>query len=351
MTSSTTIHRLKDIVKVVLLLFVLVLHGQFLEEPVKEGLAAPFRPLIAKHKNYSKNAYLERIHFQAKKNEESAQTITRKGELLIRKNAPATVLVCHGYMCDKHDISFFRFVFANYNVMTFDFRAHGQAVDGQYCTLGKEEAFDVMGAVSYLNSRPEVANKPIIGYGFSMGAVSAIEAQAKKPLFEGMILDCPFDSSDNLLKKGLNQLTFSFLGYEFRVPGRSLLEKYAYSPYVQSLLKAMLRAIAKWDATKTETLIKRVAPVDSIERIEIPCFFITCKNDEKVSVNAVNSIYLGAKGYKRLWITNGRRHFDSFFYNPEKYVYKVNKFINQVLEGSVYQRTLAKVVADPEDQV
>ena len=40
-----------------------------------------------------------------------------------------------------------------------------------------------------------------------MGAAAAIIAQAReKNLFDAMMLDCPFDSTDKLIERGINQL-------------------------------------------------------------------------------------------------------------------------------------------------
>ncbi|MBN1549566.1 hypothetical protein JW872_02795 [Candidatus Babeliales bacterium] len=353
MKRTTTMTKLKNLTKVLLLLFVVSSQGQFVRKGLESAPAIPTAtipdiPVTEEMVNHQ-DAAIERITFQAKAHEASDEMITRNGYFVKRKNAPATILVCHGYMCDKFDIAFIRTIFSKYNCMTFDFRAHGEGIENQQCTFGKEEAFDVIGAVEYLKTRPEVAGKPIISYAFSMGSVSSIEAQAREPMFDAMILDCPFDSSDNLIKKGLSNLKLNILGYEFKLPGQRMLQKYAYSPYVQSLLKAMLKAVAKFDARDINTNIMPVTPVTSASKISVPCYFITCKNDEKVSVEAVTSVFSKTTGYKRLWITNGRRHFDSFFYNPEKYMYEVNTFVQKAIKGSLKHDHSAKIFADPDE--
>ncbi len=61
-------------------------------------------------------------------------------------------------------------------------------------------------------------------------------------------------------------------------------------------------------------------------------FFIHCKNDEKISVYAIKAVYESAGcAYKELWLTNGRRHFDSYFYNPEKYIKEIRGFMDKVV--------------------
>ena len=101
------------------------------------------------------------------------------------------------------------------------------------------------------------------------------------------------------------------------------------------------------DGLHINTHIMPVNPVESIEAVSVPCLFITCKNDEKVSVDAVTAVYAGKPGYKRLRITNGRRHFDSFFYNPEKYAYKVHQWIEKFLNGDFKNKVQEKIVQDP----
>lgn len=307
---------------------------------------------LQKQKKYLNGGTMELVSFYAQEAEDTHKGLIRNAILYKNPKARATVLVCHGFMCNKNDISFLRrYLFDRFHVMFFDFRAHGEKVDAdQCCTFGKDEAYDVVGAVNYLKSRTDLHGLPRIAYGFSMGAVAAIQAQAlDDTLFHAMILDCPYDKSENLIKQSLAKLKISFFGYTFDLPGRSLLEKYAFHPYVQSVLKTLLKSVANMDATGTNSFMYPLSPVDSIKQVTVPCFFIHCRNDEKVSIDSIKNVYSNAPGYKRLWITNGRRHFDSFLYNPDKYVYKVNRFITAVITGQWLKKQQAKIVADIND--
>ncbi len=305
------------------------------------------------NKPIKEEAIVEHVMIYSQENKDSNKKINRKAILVRHKQAEATVLICHGFMCDKHDVSMLRSLFKRkkYNLMTFDFRAHGEDIDGQYCTFGRDEAFDVIAAAKFIKNHPQLKDKPVYVYGFSMGAVAAIEAQAKDPsLFKAMILDCPFDSSENIIKKGLDNLKVSLFGYEFEIPGRSFLQKYAFHPYIQTLVKVVLKSVAKLDDYNIRTHIFPLNPVETVKKITIPCFFIHCKNDEKVTIQAVESVYNGAAGYKRLWITNGRRHYDSFFYNPEKYTKQVRNFLDQVLSGELFMHSREMIFEDEEEE-
>lgn len=311
-----------------------------------------FGRVLTKKKEIKNGTIMEKIAIYPQESYESSNTITRNGLLVTHPNAKATVLVCHGFMCDQHDSGIFRSMFkrSHFNVMTFDFRAHGKDGQGQCCTFGHDEALDVIAAAKFIRNHPILKTLPVFVYGFSMGAVSAIEAQSMDDsLFDAMILDCPFESSEKIIKTGLNGLKFSLFGYEFEAPGRELLEKYAFHPYVQSLVKTVLRLVSQMDATQVRTYFYPIHPAESAKNITVPCFFIHCKNDEKVSIDQVKRVYSSAAGYKKLWLTNGRRHCDSAIYNPEGYAYKVREFYNHVMDGALVYLPQESVEEDPED--
>jgi pimeloyl-ACP methyl ester carboxylesterase len=304
---------------------------------------------------YLNGGHMEEVVFHSYLVGEKDKPVVRTGILYTNPKAKATVLVCHGFMCDKIDAGFLRkFLFNDYNVFIFDFRAHGAHIKPEHCcTFGRDEAFDVLGAVQYLRNRPDLADLPLFAYGFSMGAVAAIQAAAfakvnlNKDIFAGLILDCPYDNSQNVIKRAIENLKFTILGFTFNLPGKSLLERYAFNPWVQWVLKTALKTIAHLDATATNTYIYPVSPARSLKNIYSPCFFIHCFNDEKVTVQAARNVYASARGYKRLWITQGRRHFDSIFYNPEKYVRKVNRFMEQALNGELERKAKKqKILSD-----
>lgn len=303
--------------------------------------------------NFTKKSTLPTIEYitlQVPESSDTSHFIERKGILTHYQNAQATIVLCHGFMCDKYDTGILRQLFPKglYNVFTFDFRAHGEASHNQWCTFGKNEAHEVITAGTFIKNHPALKNKPVFVYGFSMGAVAAIEAQAQNStLFNGMILDCPFSSSENVIKKGLENAKITILGYKFGLPGKYLLEKYAFHPYVQMLVKYTLKCIANFDSKNINTIIYPLYPVETIKKVSIPCFFIHCRHDEKISTDDAKAVYHNAQGFKRLWITNGRRHYDSLFFNPEKYRFQVRQFLQEVLDGSYLQQPKEHIWEDP----
>lgn len=289
----------------------------------------------------------EDVTFYAQKEAGSKEYNARKGYLTIRPDAKATVLALHGYTSNKEDANALRLLFPDYNLMVFDFRAHGENIEGQLSTMGADEVFDIFGAVSFLKSRKDIGHLPIIGYGFSMGAATGIEAQAQDPnLFIASIYDCPFDKSENIIHRGFDKLKIKLFGYEFDFPGRNFLERHAFNPYVQTVLQFLFRKFAKMDASQINTMMKPISPMESIKKIKTPIFFIGCVADEAVPIASVKRIYENAPGKKKLWVTKGKGHFRSFFNNPEDYRKQVTEFINSVLSGEIAQAKPSEEVLD-----
>ncbi len=310
--------------------------------------SAPDQNSETKKLKYLSDATQENISFPVRENVASQKTFIRRGILIKRPKAKATILICHGYMCDKYDVNFLHVMFKDYNSLSFDFRAHGEDKEGQCCTFGRDESYDVIGAVRFIKNHPELKKLPLFVYSFSMGTAAAIIAQAReKNLFDAMVLDSPFESTDKLIERGIDKLKISLFGYEMAMPGSSILKTYAYNPYVQSLLKQIMRAFTKIDTIDVNTCISPVYPEEAIKYVTIPCFFIGCVNDDKAPEEAVLAVYRGAKGFKRCWIDrDGEKHMDTIFKQMHKYFYKVNRFLSKVLDGAYLKKKKEKITRD-----
>jgi len=323
-------------------------------ENAKQDPVEFFAQHIDEMKRYMQTFKVESISFPVQQHERSDAVFTRKGLLALRPNALGTVIICHGYTHSKHEAFFFRTLFPHFNVLVFDFRAHGELIEGQYSTIGSEEIFDVFGAVQFVKTHPQLKNKPIIGFGFSMGAVSLLQAQAHfKDMFDLLILDSPFDSSSDCMENCIDRLlTYRLFGKTYRFPGKWLIMKSLYNPRLVPLMKPLFRWASGLNVTLVKTKFLPVIPIQKAPDIQIPCFFITCEKDNKVPVESVSRLYEAVQSpYKRLWITGGYKHCGSCLFNPELYSYRVNKFIQAVLSKGwskptkIYdERVLSEVV-------
>jgi len=330
--------------------FLCIIHGLFIGTVVQA-----FTPLgnidlqgfedLSVIKQQVQNVKFEDVIFDAFVDGSKTATLQRRGILVRRSYALGTVLICHGYLGCKRDAIAFKHLFPLYNVMSFDFRAHGDDREGQVSTIGRDEAFDVIGAVQLIKADPLMRDKPVIVFGYSMGAVSAINAQAMdQTLFDAMILDCPYDSTDAAMKRGLDEhMHVTLFGKKIMLPGKQFILDHMYDETAQVITNFLFRSIVKLDCNKVTTKFVRVTPVESVKKITVPCFFIHCENDKKVPIHAVEQLYNNKPGFKRLWITKGKQHFGSYLHNPELYWYKVNKFLTKLHQDDIQARQQAKI--------
>jgi alpha-beta hydrolase superfamily lysophospholipase len=101
--------------------------------------------------------------------------IPARGEVV----SDRTVILCHGLASQKaNQVVLARgFVPHGYNVLVFDFRAHGES-GGQLTSYGDLERRDVLGAVRYLLAHRPDQSRFIYGVGISMGGAALIAAAA-----------------------------------------------------------------------------------------------------------------------------------------------------------------------------
>lgn len=285
---------------------------------------------------FSDQVRVQNIQLQVPEKEGSSNILVRKGIVVRVAQPQATVILCHGYQSDKFRSVFFSRLFPECNAIAFDFRAHGEQAQGQFSTIGGDEAQEVFAAVHYAKQDPQMKDLPIIAYGFSMGAVAAIQAQAQKPVFDAMILDCPYDSTNSALSRSVGT------GYIYNI-----IKKYLYSDRARPIMRFVFQHVTKFDPNQVLTKYLLVEPEKMIEKITVPVFLIRCDNDKRVPLDAIMKVYNNKKhGFKRLWLTAGRWHFDSFDFQATQYWYRVHKFVTMFLQKTLSKVEQAKIIDD-----
>jgi fermentation-respiration switch protein FrsA (DUF1100 family) len=102
----------------------------------------------------------------------------------------AAVILCHGYISNRSQLLDQAAVLARqgFGVLLYDMRAHGNS-GGNLFTRGWLEVNDLLGAVAYVQSRPNVDPNRIGVYGFSIGGQVAIRAAAQTDKIKAVIAD------------------------------------------------------------------------------------------------------------------------------------------------------------------
>ena len=212
-----------------------------------------------------------------------------------RRNAPRdpmwgkrTVIACHGLAANKSNQLILARAYPpeGFNVLIFDFRAHGES-GGQLTTLGDRERRDVLGAVRWVRANHADEAEKVYGVGASLGAAALIAAAADNS-DEGRAIDAVavYGTYDNL-----GALT------------RSIAQSYFFPPLRQLLIHVGLPLAS----VQTGSDMAHFAPAELAPRIwPRPLMIVHGRRDEIIRFDHGEALYDAAAQPKyNLWLKDG----------------------------------------------
>ena len=219
-------------------------------------------------------------------------------------DARGTVIFLHGYGASKTQaLAVAPFlVRAGYQVLAFDFRAHGES-GGAYTTVGLEEARDVRAAVAYALSRSDA---PIALFGWSMGAAAALNAAPQLPEVRGIVADSSFAYLSTVIASNLDRFTG--------------LPEYPFVP----LITLFMTQMAGHGADENE-------PARSAANAERPILVIQGTRDDIASPQDGATLATAAGDLAELWLVDGAGHVDARRTSPREYEARVLAFLEEAL--------------------
>ncbi len=184
----------------------------------------------------------------------------------------------------------------------FDFRARGES-GGRRSSEGDREQWDVFGAIDYVAERGIPVER--IGLlGFSLGAGVAILVAAQGPRVPAIVSDSGF--LDYVID--LRQLSIG----PFRLPSW-------FAIFVVLAGRTFFRA----DFSK-------VRPVQVVEGISQPIFFIHGEDDPVISVEETVELHIVSDNHEdRGWIVPSTEHVNVYRRMPQDYVNRVSQFFQR----------------------
>ena len=232
----------------------------------------------------------EDVHFPSK------YKATLRGWWIPSDSARGTIIICHGQNGSMDaDLPLAKILHgANYNVLMFNFRAHGTS-EGKHVTFGVFEKEDLLGAIDFL--RAEKGVERVAVFGLSMGAAVAMIAAALTNKIAVLILDGAFTKFLDAVQYGI------------RARG--------IPPPVDAILAQMTVLGA---SIQTNTRMYQVSPHLWAKHIDgVPTLFIHGEKDQFAPLSAMNLMASDLDAPNEIWVALECKHREAFKKHPDMY--------------------------------
>ena len=218
------------------------------------------------------------------------------------ENSNRWAILVHGYGRDgtfAYDYAD-EYLKRGWNVLIPDLRAAGNS-QGQFITMGALESQDVFDWSERISA--DNPDAKIILHGVSMGAATVMMTAAKNPKnVVAVVEDCGYTSAYEMFTAQLNKI--------FGLP------EFPVMPCANFVCKI-----------KTGVKISDAAPLDVVDKINVPVLFIHGDKDLLVPFEMMDELHDKAVAPKEKFVVEGAGHADSKNINPNGYFDKVFTFL------------------------
>ncbi len=217
-----------------------------------------------------------------------------------KENAKGTVIVFHGFLSNKSFMLDRADAFFNlgFNVLLVDFMGSGSS-EGNYTTIGFEEAMQVKDCYNYLQEKGE---KNIILFGTSMGAAAILKSihdYGFQP--SAIVLECPFGTMSKTVGARFDNMNIP------QFPMKNLL--------------------VFWGGVQHGFWAFGHNPQEYAKSIECPALLFYGEADKTVSKEETDVIYSGFKGSKELVLLPEAGHENYFKKYKSEWINAVSEFL------------------------
>ncbi len=233
----------------------------------------------------------------------------------IDKGSDTTIIAIHGYTASKYEEDYMKPVIDmlarnGYNVVAFDFRAHGDS-DGEITTLGLKEVEDYIRIIDWFKSEKSEKAKKIGVIGYSMGGAVTIMLSARDKRINAAVADSPY--------------------IDIRASGQRWIMR--VKGIMRSLLLLVYPLIVKFAASKAHINIDDLVMYKYASQIKIPFMIIAGRNDDLVALDEIKKFYnelIRNNPKAILWVTDSG-HVRTIKDHPCEYEERVIGFFKENL--------------------
>lgn len=197
---------------------------------------------------------------------------------------------------------------AHYNLLLFDFRAHGES-EGRMTSFGWREQGDLEGALAFLGKQPEIPPRPYGVFGISMGGAVALMVSAKDERIGAVVVDSVHANLEESL------------GHHIR-----LLYRLPEIPFLFFISSAYRTWFGVWP--------RHMSPLHTIRHTSPrPVMLIAGDNDPRIPVKQTRRLFEAASKPKELWLVQGAGHLEALSREPETYRSRLTVFFDSNLRS------------------
>jgi len=224
------------------------------------------------------------------------------GEQPSTRPAPAVILM-HGYGGTRDVMLPYADFLSNagFHVFFFDARGVGHSARVEV-TFGEREKSDVLGAVDYLSTRPEVDQSRIAIMGVELGGSVAIMAAAEDTRIAAVVAEAPYASLELALQDALDHIVA-----------------------VPRILRPLTTYMVK---RRIAVTIEDRAPLDAAAKLGGRPLFVI---EDSTHGDQAQAIFTAAQQPKTLWIAHGAPLGGGLEEFPNEYVSRVVEFLRSTI--------------------
>lgn len=233
---------------------------------------------------------------------------TIRGWFLYGARGNPLIVVCHGVGTNREDLrDVSRFLCrAGFNVLTFDFRAHGEST-GRKTTFGFREAIDIQTAVRFARDSYSAYFQGIGVYAISMGSAAALFASPHLPEVQAFVLDSPFARLSNLIAS-------QFIGLP---------------PWLRPMVATLT---GLYGSLLMGLRVDAVAPENHVQHLGLrPVLVLHGDGDALIPISQGRRLFERISGPKEFVETTGAGHVQSYAVMGRAYEEKVVEFFRTCL--------------------
>src|SRR5579884_198209 len=222
----------------------------------------------------------------------------------------AVVVLCHGYPANRVEmLPYVRMLHeSGYAALLFDFRALGES-EGDLCSIGHFEVQDLLGALDYLESRPDTRDLPFGAIGLSLGGAVAIMTAAKDTRLRAIIAEASYPSLQHAMEARCRVVA---------------------GPFARTMTRSIHWCARRW----FDFHPRDVAPLDVIDRISPRAVMIVQgQRDPQVRWQDAITMYQAAREPREIWLLPQSGHARCLRDAPEEYAYRVTAFFQKHLNS------------------